>query len=56
MKCLTVKAAVHLLNLFVLGIMDFYRGSGPSILHKYSFWREVILLIMNSLGAVVVSR
>ena len=30
-------------------VIDFYESSGPSILHKYSFWIEVILLILNSL-------
>ena len=46
---MTVKAVVHLLNLFVMLVADFYECSGPSILHKYSFWIEVILLILNSL-------
>ena len=51
-ECLTVKAAVHLLNLVVIWVIDFYESSGPSVLRKYNFWIEVILLILNFLRVV----
>ena len=43
-SCLPAQSVYH--------VTDLYESSGLSILHKYSFWIEVILLILNSLRVV----